>query len=99
MVLTHKQRKICSQRGFDFIKNHLRRKYGAVTKRSQKIYLVKEIYEVKTWKQIFEVFGISIVLLLYSGDIAKYGPLSKHFFQKTQQHSGCKSPESSDKLF
>ena len=43
-------KRICFQRGFELIKNYLKRKCGTVTKRNQKISLVKEIYKVKTWK-------------------------------------------------
>ena len=39
---------MCFQRGFELIKNHLRRKCGTVTKRKQNIRLVKEIFKVKT---------------------------------------------------
>lgn len=41
---------MCFQRGFDLIKNQLRRKCGTVTKCNQKISLVKGIYKVKAWK-------------------------------------------------
>ena len=47
---------ICFQRGFELIKNHLRKKCGTVTKRNQKISLVKEIYKVKTRKLIFQLW-------------------------------------------
>ena len=48
--MTHIVKKICFQRdyrGFEFIKNLLRRKCGTVTKHNQKISLAKEIYKVK----------------------------------------------------
>ena len=43
-------KKICFHRGFELIKNHLRKKCGTVTKHNKKISLVKEIYKVKNWK-------------------------------------------------
>ena len=36
---------MCFQRGFELIKNHLRRKCGTV---KQKVRLVKELFKVKT---------------------------------------------------
>ena len=56
-----------------------------VTKRTQKISLVEEIYELKTYiKSKFLNFGITIVLLLYCRDNVKYGPVPRYFFHKTQ---------------
>ena len=66
---------------------------GAVTKRNQKIRLFKEILQV----YFFYKF-IFWTLYCYCGDKVKHGPLSKHFFQRTQEHGGWKCPQSNDKL-
>ena len=47
-VLTHISKKKCFQRGFELIKNNLRRKCGTVTNCNQQKSLFKEIYKVKT---------------------------------------------------
>ena len=42
---------------------------------------------------------LMLALNCYCRDNVKYGPLSKHFFQRTQQHGGWKSLRDNDKLF
>ena len=54
-----------------------------------------KFYRILQGKTLFLKFGVSIGLLLRK---SFERPLSKHFFQRTTQHGGWKSPQSNDKL-
>ena len=56
------------------------------------------MYQSKNLKSKSLKLGISITLSLHRGDNVNNGPPAKHFFQRTQQHGGWTSPQSSDKL-
>ena len=64
-----------------------------VKKTFSKTKLVKKIQkeEALVWS-----FGISFGVTVETTD-TKYGPLSKHLFQKTQ-HGGCKKPLANDEF-
>ena len=64
----------------------------------QKMRLVKEV--LPNFARINLIFWCLVLpLYRYCGDNVKCGPLSKHFFQRTQQHGGWKSPQNNNKLF
>ena len=54
-----------------------------------------KFYRILQGKTLFLKFGVSIGLLLRKSFERR---LSKHFFQRTTQHGGWKSPQSNDKL-
>ena len=68
---------------------HSEKKNVKKTKRNWFRRLASIIYDSFIWN-----FGISIVMLLSW----YFGLLSKHFFQRTQQHDSWKKTQSNDKL-
>ena len=44
-------------------------------------------------------WSLLLALYCYCRENVKYGPFSKHFLQRTQEHDGWKSLRSNDKLF
>ena len=65
---------------------------------SQNVLKTRDWLRKFSKNKLYFVTSVLAILYCYYRDEVINRPLSKHFFQRTQQHGGWKSPKNNDKL-